>query len=209
MHGQDEQAAALMRGEQTGLNIGYYPIGDAGAGIVADFLKHDQTLKSVFLHSCNIGPRGFKAIAKSLKHNQAVEYLEVLWNDLGDKGAEALIDALAGNVCMKELIVLETHIVTLELHATIEYLTKTRNQILIPAAARQASLSLIAARRNINDAGSLAIFPKEIVRMIAMEVWATRREPIWIQAVSGPKYTAQQTNIVERLMEDHEIPLLQ
>jgi hypothetical protein len=69
--------------------------------------------------------------------------------------------------------------------ATIQYLTQTRNRVLIPAAARRASLYLIAARRAtpIADAGNLAIFPKEIIRMIAMAVYATRKDPAWIKAV--------------------------
>ena len=81
-----------------------------------------------------------------------------------------------------------------ELHATIRYLAETRNKTLIPAAARQASLFLVAARRKIADAGSLAIFPKEIVKMIAMEVWATRKDPIWIDALSESERTGKSGN---------------
>ena len=88
--------------------------------------------------------------------------------------------------------------------APIEYLTKTRNRVLIPAAARRASLYLIAARRAtpIADSGILAIFPKEIVKMIAMAVWATRKDPKWIEAVSSDEHMESQKRFVEGLVRD-------
>ena len=158
-------------------------IGDDGAEIVAYFLKLDGTVRTVLLVSCNIGPRGAKAIAKSLKHNRTVESLYLSFNQFGDEGAEALIEALSHNVRMKVLDMIGISIAP-EARAVIKYLTETRNKILIPAAVRCASLSLIGARRNIADAGILAIFPKEIVKMIAIEVWATRTDPIWINALT-------------------------
>ena len=82
------------------------------------------------------------------------------------------------------------------MQATIEYLAETRNNFLIPAAVRCASLYLIAARHTA-DSGSLAIFPKEIVKMIAMEVYGTRKDLKWINAVSGPEYIARQREVVE------------
>ena len=179
-----------MRGELTDLNLDDCEIGDDGAEIVADFLKHDETVIGVSLHNCNIGPRGAEAIAESLKHNQTVEYVNLFENPIGDEGAEALIDALSYNVCMKWLSVF-TNMIAPKLEATITYLTEARNEILIPAAVRRASLSLIAARRHIADAGNLAIIPKEIVKMIAMEVWATRREPVWINALTESERTGE------------------
>ena len=186
--GKDDKVAALMRGELTKLDLRGCFIGDDRAEIIADFCKHDETVKMVSLLDCNIGLRGAKAIADALKHNQTLQYLSLNYNPIGDEGAEALIEALSYNVCMKSIGVVNNRIAP-ALRATIKYLTQTRNMILIPAAVRQASLSLIAARRNIIGAGILAIFPKEIVRMIAMEVWATRNQPIWINALSESKRT--------------------
>ena len=188
VHGKEQQAAAVLRAELTTLNLYNCRIGDDGAEIVAAFLKHDETVVKVFLHSCYIGARGVKAIAEALKHNQTLWFLNLYANQIGEEGASALIDALSYNVCME---VLDFSHVASELQATIEYLTETRNKILIPAAVRRASLSLIAARRNITDAGNLAAFQKEIVRMIAMEVWATRKEPIWINALSESERTGE------------------
>ena len=180
----------MIRGELSDLNLNDCEIGDDGAEIVADSLKHNETVRKVHLDSCNIGPRGVKAIADALKHNQTVELLNLCANPIGNEGAEALIDALSYNVLMKGLIVSSWSIAP-KICATIEYLTETRNKILIPAAVRCAALFLIAARRNITDAGNLAIFPKEIVKMIAMEVWATRKEPIWINALTEFKRTGE------------------
>jgi hypothetical protein len=62
-----------MRGELTDMRLNGRPIGDDGAEIVADFLKHNETLKKMWLMDCRIGSRGAKAIAESLKHNQTLE----------------------------------------------------------------------------------------------------------------------------------------
>ena len=82
-----------MRGELVELDVDWCDIGDDvnyGADIVAEFLKHNETVKRVYLGYCKIGPRGAKAIAESLKHNQIVEYLNLFDNPIGDEGAEAL-----------------------------------------------------------------------------------------------------------------------
>ena len=180
-----------MRGDLTNLNLNACTIGDDRAEIVADFLKHDNTVKKVWFYNCNIGPRGGKAIADALKHNQTLQYLNLNFNQIGNEGAEALIDALNYNVCIEALFVRANNNIASELNATLDYLTETRNKILIPAAVRRASLYLIAARRNIADAGNLAIFLKEIVKMIAMELWATRKEPIWINALTESERTGK------------------
>jgi hypothetical protein len=153
-------------------------------------LKHDETVNRLYLLSCKIGNLGAKAIAEALKHNETVEFLELSENHIGDDGAEELIDALSSNVFIGCLPVWSNKLAP-EARAVIKYLTETRNKILIPAAVRCASLSLIAARRNIADAGNFAIFPKEIVKMIAMEVYATRKDPIWINALTESERTGK------------------
>ena len=181
---------ALMRGELTELRLYACRIGDNGAEIVAEFLKHNETVKTALLWHCNIGPLGVKAIADFLKRNQTFEEMQLEYNQIGDEGAEAIIDALSRNVSLKWLNLYRNSIAP-ELESAIKYLTETRNAILIPAAARRASLCIIAARRNITNAGILAIFPKEIVKMIAIEVWATRKEPIWIKALTESEQTGE------------------
>ena len=77
VYGKDKQAEMVLWGELEELNLDGRPIGDDGAQIVADFLKHDETVHTMFLWNCNIGPRGAEAIAESLKHNQTVVDMEI------------------------------------------------------------------------------------------------------------------------------------
>ena len=202
VHGKDMEAAAVLRGDLTKLNLGYRAIGDDGAEIVADFLKHDETVRKVWLYGCHIGSCGVKAMAESLKHNQTLEYLDISDNQIGDECAAALIDSLAHNVFITCALLYSTN-VTPESEMTIKFLTETRNKILIPAAVRRASLSLIAARRSITNAGILACFPKEIVKMIAMEVWATCKDPIWIETLSGPAYMGRWAKEIAKKESNH------
>ena len=182
----DEQATAneLMMGELTELNLNDCGIGDFGAEIVADFLKHDKTVTEVWLARCFIGPDGCRAIAEGLKYNKVVEGVNLSQNQIGREGFEALIDALSFNVCITRMNVQENSLGQLKLPLIIRYLTITRNKCLIPNAVRRAALLLIAAGRTPQDAGDFTIFPKEIVKMIAMEVWATNKDPVWLDALS-------------------------
>ena len=183
-HGKDKQAEMLMRGELTWLNLGDCQIGD-GAVIVAAFIKDNDTVKEVYLWNSNIGPCGAKALADAVKHNKTVWRLDLGFNQIRQEGADYLVNSLNHNVCITELLIGANNIAH-ESRATIKYLTETRNAIIIPAAVRRVSVYLMAARRAtpIADAGDLALFPKEIVKMIAMAVWATRKDPKWIEALS-------------------------
>jgi hypothetical protein len=202
-HGKEEDAEKLIRGELRELDLSGCRLGDDGAVKVAAFLQVDDTVGVVYLYNNNFGPRGAKAFADALKHNKSLRYLSLNYNPIGDVGADAFIDALSRNVCITKLYVYNNNIGP-ELMATIHYLTQTRNAILIPAATRRASLYLIAARRAtpISDAGDFAIFPKEIVRLIAMAVWATRKDPKWIEAVSSDEHMESQKRFVEQWVRD-------
>ena len=46
------------------------------------------------------------------------------------------------------------------------------------AAARRAALFVIARYGE----GDLVIFPRDMIRLIANEVWKTREDPIWLDA---------------------------
>ena len=181
--GKLKEAYVALRGELTLLDLESCQIGDDGAEIVAAFLQHDETVREVHLWDCRIGLRGAKAIACALQHNETIRVLSLDGNQITNKGAEALIGALNSNV---SIIALNVNANTLNLKAKviIKYRSRTRNRDLIPAAARRASLYIITAHRTLGNAGDLSILPKEIVKMIAMEVYATRREPIWIRVLS-------------------------
>ena len=183
-HKKDAQAELILRGELIKLDLNCCHIGDPGAESLAEFFKGDATVKNAVLWGCNIGPRGAEAIADALKHNDTLCILHLPQNDFGDEGAHALIDALSHNVAMKKLSVTFGTGMADESRATIDHLSQTRNEILIPAAVQKISFLLIAARCSPIGAGDFSVFPKEIVKMIAMQVWATRKDPIWIQALS-------------------------
>jgi hypothetical protein len=203
-HGREKDAEKFMQGEFKELYLGYCGIGDDEAAKVAAFIKVNDTVEVVSLSGNKIGPRGVKAIAEALKRNKKVWYLNLGDNQIGQEGADALIDALSHNVCITKLHV-DLNNIAPEPEAAIKYLTQTRNAVLVPAAARRASLYLIAARRAtpIADAGDIAVFPKEIVKMIAMEVWATRKDPKWIEAVSSDEHMAIQKRFVEQWVRDN------
>jgi hypothetical protein len=204
-HSKEEQAEKLIRGELRLLDVSYCEIGDDGAVIVAAFIKVDDTVEEVHLWSNDIGPRGAKFIANALKHKVRLRSVNLCENEIGDEGAEFFIYALNRNVCLIEFDVTYNNIAP-ESWATIEYLTQTRNRVLIPAAVRRASLYLIAARRAtpIADAGMLSIFPKEIVKMIAIALWATRKDPKWIDAVSSDEHMESQKRFVEDWVRENE-----
>ena len=97
-------------------------------------------------------------------------------SNAGLKGAgveDAFIEAHQNNVTLTRLQGIESpKIASLLL----------RNKELIPAAVRRAAFLLIGIRRSTDfeGMGDFAVFPKDIVRLIAQTVYATRRDPIWI-----------------------------
>ena len=205
-HGKDQQAVDLAACQLTKLCLDDCQIGDDGAEIVADFIKHDETVKTVWLYSCNIRSRGVSAIAESLKHNTSVDDIEIGHHLLGNEGAEALIDALNNNVCIRNLSWSVNHIApeASGLIGSIVYLAETRNAVLIPEAVRRAALFLIASRSRFVDVSDFAIFPKEIVKLIAMEVWASRKDPIWVQAVTDARGIAHQNAWIDQWARDND-----
>ena len=125
-------------------------------------------------------------IAEALRTNKTLEEMDLGYNGFGEEGREALINALSHNVWIRKLYVFSR-----VNHPRIKYLTQTRNKVMIPAAVRRASLCLIHARRNTATAGALACFPKEIVKLIAMEVWATRNDPKWLETLTESERTGE------------------
>ena len=182
--GRIEQATATAVGQLTGLGLshGGCQIGDDGAEIIAAFLETNTSVTHAHLAHCNIGPRGVRAIAEVLKHNKSLWHLNLSDNKIGVEAIQLLIAALDRNVCIRHLWVSGSAPAPL---ATLKYLTEVRNAKLIPAAVRKAALCLISARQSLcrDSMGVLAIFPKELVKLIAMQVWATRCDPKWIEAI--------------------------
>ena len=127
----------------------------------------------------------FFIFAEALKESRTLEILTLQLSDMerhpysfGADEEAAFIDALSHNVTLTELIINGGR------NATIGNLL-LRNKNLIPAVVRRAALFLIGIRRSTNDEGmgDFAVFPKDVVRLLAQAVWATRRDPVWIQAL--------------------------
>ena len=184
-HRGDQIATLAFNGGLTMLDLDRCNLKDEGATIAADFLRTNTTARTAFFRGNQIGPLGSMEIAEAMKHNRTLWGLFLKNNQIGKEGADALIEALRHNVVLR-LVNVEKNLISKSSENIIRYLTQSRNQILIPSAVRSAALGLIAIRRwsDFDEMGDLAIFPKEIVKMISMQVWATRKDPIWIQALS-------------------------
>ena len=130
-------------------------------------------------------------MARALRVNRSLrtlwfgEYEVAILNLEEEREIEGeFFDAIAGgNVC-----IIQTGLDTQRLGYNdpnyLEGLLR-RNKERIPAAARRAALLLIGVCRS-NDfegMGAFAVCPKDVIKLIAMEVWATRTDPIWIQAL--------------------------
>ena len=196
-HKKGKQAEAVMRGELKVLDLAFCWIRADGAELVADFLRFNDTVVEVSLFCCYIELPGVMAIFDALKNNKTVEILNLQANAVGHEG-KALIGTLDCNVSIRVLYIIEEHIDP-EPFAIIKYRIETRNAILIPAAVRRASLYLIASRRTVANAGVLGRCPKEIVKMIAMEVWATRKDSDWIQAFPDVENLVPKMEIAKKL----------
>ena len=179
----DEGVVALLDGLKSNeslrtLGIGDCNISDEGAIALASLLEHGSHLKDLFLQGNGIGEAGLMAVANALKRNQSLQYLAVFRNPgLGGEGIEsAFIDVFQNNVTLLSLAGIRSP----EIEALL-----LRNKELIPTAVRRAALLLIGIRQSteIEGMGDFAVFPKDIVRLIAQAVWATRRDPIWIRAL--------------------------
>ena len=160
------------------LNLCRCNMADDGALALASLLEDGSPLQSLYLYDNHIEEAGLKALANALQHNRSLQFLSVISNPgVGGKSVEeAFLDALGSNVT---LIFLQG----VELAEVHELLLRNSEQI--PAAVRRAALLLIGIRRSTDfeGMGDFAVFPKDIVRLIAQTIYATRRDPVWIQAL--------------------------
>ena len=174
-----------------GLELSNCAMRDNMAVVFADALKVNTGLKTLDFSSNNIGVSGLVALARALRVNRN---LQKFWFDDRDeelvKDVEvACVDMLCVNVCL-------TYVGQDPdgYEDTVAYQPPRlswapllcRNEERIPAAVRRAALLVIGVCRrstNYEGMGAFAIVPKDVVKLIAMEVWATRTDPIWIQAL--------------------------
>ena len=70
---------------------------------LADALKTNKTLKSLYINDNKIGDEGAKAIALALENNKTLISLELIGNNIGDEGGKALLYALTTNTTLRSL----------------------------------------------------------------------------------------------------------
>ena len=179
----DEGVVALADGMKSNaslraLSVSCCDFSDDGAIALASLLEHGSHLQTLHLQGNEIGEAGWMALANALKHNRNLRYLDFSLNPGEDgEGIEnAFIDVFHNNVTLIGLQGSNS--------SQIEALLR-HNKEEIPEAVRRAALLLIGIRRStdIEGMGDFAVFPKDIVRLIAQTVWETRRDPVWIQAI--------------------------
>ncbi|XP_078528559.1 NACHT, LRR and PYD domains-containing protein 12-like isoform X2 [Lissotriton helveticus] len=88
--------AALCSGRSLlELDLGWNNLGDAGASLLCDALKHPNTrLQKICLNCCGITDASCEGLAAVLRSNRSLMELDLGWNNLGDAGASLLCDAL-------------------------------------------------------------------------------------------------------------------
>ena len=179
------EAQALLQGDAViELNLGRCDIGDEEAILLADFLRRNKTVRKVRLVDNRFGRLGLANIMDALKKNQRVHHLSLSFNQLTDLDAELILDLLDRNVTLTS-IDLRSNRISQRLLKEIAYRSEKRNLDLVVDTVRRAALFLIGIRRSLplSGAGRLALLPKEIIKLIAVDVWATRKDFEWIAAV--------------------------
>ena len=180
----DEGVFALVDGLRSNeslrkLNLSYCRISNEGAVALASLLSHDSHLVELDVSNNHIGEAGWIALANVLKQNQNLQHLSISGSfGFGKANFEsAFIPVFQSNVTLLRLDGIESS-------SKIEALL-LRNKEQIPTAVRRAALLLIGVRQSTDfeGMGDFAVFPKDIVRLIAQTVYATRRDPLWIQAL--------------------------
>ena len=85
------------------LNLNHCGFGDRGAVAVAEAVRTDSTVRSLWLCGNAIGPRGALRLAHMLAKNRTLETLVLSDNQIGDDGCQALFDVMPQNSSVTEL----------------------------------------------------------------------------------------------------------
>ena len=189
-----DDVTALAAGLKNNTNLEFLGLdacrlGDREAFVFADVLRHNTGLKELDLVENEIGVSGLVEMARALRVNRSLQNFWFGPNSDKEKDVEdAFVDTLCMNVCLTH-VGLDRRLGGEEVEVignpSLEPVLR-RNRERIPAAVRRAALLLIGVCRfstNYEGMGDFAIVPKDVVKLIAMEVWATRTDPIWIQVL--------------------------
>ncbi|TPX58155.1 hypothetical protein SpCBS45565_g08064 [Spizellomyces sp. 'palustris'] len=92
------------------LDLSCNEIGDAGAGVLAAFLKDDMSLEVLDLHSNNISSNGVTALARALHVNDKLNVLDLSDNVAGNEGGMELANMLQINSTLTHLHLRNTYL---------------------------------------------------------------------------------------------------
>jgi hypothetical protein len=114
---------------------------------LADALKVNTSVKSIYLESNQIGDAGVTALAEALKVNSSVTLINLDGNQISKKGATALADALQVNTSLLDVSLFANVAIDASILATIRESTdrNKRLQHLFLYDARRMLLSLMCA----------------------------------------------------------------
>lgn len=129
------------------VEISISKIGDAGALLLADFLKNKASLQSLFLAENAIGDQGTEGLANALTTHSSLLTLCLANNSIGSKGVKALGEALSKNTLLDTLRVnsaltpegMEAFIPTLAQNKTLESLYMDPRDIPVSSAVALAT----------------------------------------------------------------------
>eukprot|EP00435_Cladocopium_sp_Y103_P073598 s374_g44.t1 len=96
-------AQALKHTATEELQLSGNEIGDDGAQALGDGLKENKSLVLLLLENNSIGDAGAQALGEGLKENRSLEKLDLNSNSSGDAGAQALGESLKENRSLLEL----------------------------------------------------------------------------------------------------------
>jgi Ran GTPase-activating protein (RanGAP) involved in mRNA processing and transport len=96
-------AFEAMRGGAVEVSVAYLGIGDVGAGMLAEELRGNTTLRFVRLNGSQVTDVGAGQLADALRTNASVEVLDLGDNSIGEAGATQLADALRTNTSVENL----------------------------------------------------------------------------------------------------------
>ncbi|KAI9922935.1 hypothetical protein PsorP6_001372 [Peronosclerospora sorghi] len=85
------------------LDLGFNRLTDKGATQLAEALKENASLESIYLSGNDIGPAGVRALSQALTENTHLRSLHLSGNNIGEKGARYLADGISGNTALRAL----------------------------------------------------------------------------------------------------------
>lgn len=135
----------LARSHLRNAHLGYNPIGDTSAMLLATELRYNRHLLELHLPACNLTPKGVSAIASCLYLKHKLLTLSLAYNTIGDQGASALAQMLSSYGKLHHLDVTSADIPS---HGICE----------IADVVRQSSLKVLKIGDNkLDDAAGQAI----------------------------------------------------